>query len=154
MTQTVNKLFLEAVEYEQFNLAYALFIAVQHKIINMADLVETIDYDKFPHEAIKDALKNDTLGLIANSIKLLLLKRSGGDWAVYLAKNEQEAAKLHFQIFREQPLQVVNNTDKMDSSIWNAERKKYISFREIKKRTTTFPSFLFLMDGKKRRKVA
>lgn len=154
MPQTVNELFFEAAEYGQFNLAYALYIATQQNLINMTDPVDTIDFDKFPHEAIQHALKNDTLGLIANSIKLLLLKRSDGDWAVYLAKSEQEAADLHLKIFGEKPLQVVNNTDKMDSSVWDDERKKYISFREIKKRMAAFPSFLFLMDSKKRKKAA
>lgn len=147
--QTINQLYFDAVEYEQFYLAYALFIAAKHGIIKFSDPVQQLNYDKFPHESIQQACQKDELRLIADSVKLYLLKRQEGDWALYLSKRQQDAVALHVHMFGEQPLRIVNNTVKMDSSIWDPERKRYISFREIKKQTTVFPTFLFLMDGRR-----
>lgn len=150
--ETVNNLFLDAVEYQEYLLAYSLYIARQKGIVNFSDTVDTINYDEFPHDIIQEAIKNDTLGLIANSIKLFIAKQSVGDWAVYFAKSKKEVCMLHLNLFGEQPLQVIDKSEAMDSSIWDQERKKYISFREIKKQTVVFPRYLFLMNGKSKSK--
>ena len=148
--QTINELLLDAVEYNEYSLAYSLFIAAQKKIIKLSDPVEKIDYDKFPHDHIQLALANDALNLKANSIKLFLVKRLENDYAVYFARNEKEVQDLHYKVFNYIPTNLIDRSTMIDSSIWDDNRKKYISFRQLKKLTQVFPSFLFLMEGKKK----
>lgn len=155
MTQTVSKLLLEAVEYEQFNLAYSLFIAAQKGIVKMTDPVETIDYNKLPYEEIYQALANDTLKLQESAIKLFLIKRpSDGDYAVYLAKSQTEAYSLHSHLYGKHSYRVFDRTEMMDSSIYDESRKTYVSYREIKKQILQFPYFVCLLDAKRRKKAS
>lgn len=145
----VRALLLEAITYDQLFLAYSIYTAIQKNLICMSDDEEQFFSSELPFDEIRQAYDNDTLKLKQNSVKLFFIKYES-DYAIYLAKNEQEAQQLHRKLFRVPAAKVIEATHKKFTSVYDDCTKKTLNFYDMQAKTRVFPKLCAVMAAKRK----
>lgn len=150
---TVNEFLLDAIKFDEIFMAYSVYIAIREGLLKVTDDEKRIHEIQFPDDKIRVAIQSDILKLYADMVKLYLVKYKG-DYAVYLARNTEDVEQLHLALFRETTKRIIDMTHKKDIEIYDQQKKKYMSFRNIQENTAAFPCFVCLMESKAKEKVS
>ncbi|MEK5528490.1 hypothetical protein MKX79_03725 [Viridibacillus sp. FSL R5-0468] len=138
---------IDAINNGQSMLAHSLFVAMKKQIINGNDIAINLPFDRFPIDECLDAHKKNILSI--HPIKLYAITLNN-TFAFYLSKDEESVKRLHFSLFEIIPKRLIDMSEKIYTSVYDEETKKFESFEEIRDRTIEFPVFVCCMDKKRR----
>lgn len=145
----VNELLTDAIRYDQIFLAYCVCIAVRNGVVTTDVDEEKLYASELPFDEIQKAFENDSLQLKQNSIKLFMVKYNF-DYAIYLAKHQEEVEQLHLKLFKEVSERIIEATHKKGTSIYDEHTKKTMNFYDMQNRTVSFPHFCGVMESRVR----
>ncbi|MEK4715367.1 hypothetical protein [Sporosarcina sp. FSL K6-5500] len=139
MKQTVKELLFDAVKWDEPYLAHAVYYAVQQNFVTLEDLANKIPYEKLDHQIVMKMRDDNVLSM--SNVKLFTVPMGSRKFAFYLAEKEDDARAEHHKVHGVIPYQIINMTEKMDTSVYCEETKKIESFREMKQNVLHFPYF-------------
>ena len=145
MGQAVKELLYDAFTYDEPYLAHAIYYAVQKGIVTLEEPASNIPYEQLDFDAIMKM--RDENQLMMGGVKLFIIPMASKRFALYLAKEEDEARAEHHRVYGELAMTIMEVSDKMDTTTYCEDRKKLQSFRELKGKVLEFPYFVGEMDS-------
>ena len=140
MGQAVKELLYDAVTYDEPYLAHAIYYAVQKGMVKLEEPASNIPYAQLDFEAIMKI--RDENQLMMCGVKLFIIPMASKRFALYLAESEDEARAEHHRVYGVLAETIMDVSDKMDTSSYCEETKKWQSFRELKRRVMQFPYYV------------
>lgn len=139
MSQSVKELLYDAVYYDESYLAHAIYFAVQNGLVKLEDPESAIPYEQLDYPTILQM--RDENQLMVCGVKLFIVPMKSKTFALYLAEKEEEVRAEHRRIYGEVALSILDMSNKMDTSVYCEETKKWQSFRELKRQVVQFPYY-------------
>lgn len=147
----IQELLFDAVKYEESLLAHAIYVGIQRGLFTLHDSVEKFDLDMLPIHEIVEANKQNILKI--KKTKLYAIRRPNhAEYAYYLTEDKESALNKHRELFKEEPLNIYDQSHKRDVSIVGEHEplSKAKTFWDYKQ-NATLPYFICLMDAKRKR---
>ncbi|MDS9471518.1 hypothetical protein [Sporosarcina pasteurii] len=139
VSQSVKELLYDAVYYDESFLAHAIYFAVQKGFVHLEDPESKIPYEQLDYTAILKMRDENQLKMCG--VKFYIIPMASKKFALYLAERDDEARAEHRRIYGEVARNVLDMSDKMDTSTYCEETKKWQSFRELKREVVEFPYY-------------
>lgn len=151
MSLTVKESFDHAVREGLSLYAHTLFYALHKGKVTSANNVSDVDLTDAEMLEVVAMKEKNMLGI--NPINLYAIKLDKCYFAIYLARNANDAQQFHAKRFGK--IGVAHNmSDKIYTEIWDERKKRNVSFIEIREKTKELPAFVCMMRNSIPRKKA
>lgn len=137
---SAKELMFDAVKYDEPFLAHAIYYGIQKGLITMETPAEKIPYKQMDIEVVKQMTADNILAM--NLIKLYSVKIAPNKFAFYLGDIEDLVIKEHQINYNCRPDKLTDMSNRMDMTLYHVSEGKWLSFRQIKDRTLSFPYFV------------
>lgn len=137
---SAKELMFDAVKYDEPFLAHAIYYGIQKGLISMETPAEQIPYKQMDLEAVKQMTTDNILAM--NLIKLYSIKVAPNKFAFYLGDKEELVIKEHQIHYKARLDKLTDMSNRMDMTLYHENEDNWLSFRQIKDRTLSFPYFV------------
>lgn len=137
---SAKELMFDAVKYDEPFLAHAIYYGIQKGLITMDTPAKDIPYKQMDLEEVKKITNENILAM--NLIKLYSIKIAPNKFAFYLGDNEKLVVEEHQKQYKSKPNKLNDMSNRMDMTLFHESEGKWLSFRQIKDRTLSFPYYV------------
>lgn len=147
MGQTVKELLYDAIYCDEPFLAHTIYYAVQNGFVQSDTPSASIPYKQLDYLEITKMCNENKLMMC--TVKLFTVPMTSNKFALYLAENKDEVRAEHHRNYRSRASAIIDLSDKMDTTIYCEELKRWKNIRALKREVLNFPYFVGEMVGRR-----
>lgn len=141
---TYQEWLLEAIKYDEEKLAYSVYWLIKNGVVRGSDYAKQVNWDVVNHQEVQAMRERNELNL--NPIKLFTIPLGENKHFLVFAKDEKSAKGHCLNETSRAPTKIFDITNQMHKSFWFPDKNKYLSLRDLKDETLTFPATAMIYE--------